>query len=176
MEANTWDMLEHLIETQNGAQLTILLEDLIACCEIEIIDKNEVLNMVIGKNNADLLEVIAPHYDFTIDTCVHFQTALYNNLDNLLGVLSPPPYMWCDVIEELCLSQDYQSLNRWSQWARSPKLDLEILKKVDLDFYHPEARDLSQELQNRIDVKTTHANLTEALKECQPRIKSSKKM
>lgn len=91
MDSNTWDTLKHLVATQNGADLIILLEDLIACCEIEPIDKNEVLNMVIGKNNARLLELIAPHYNLMIDTCIYFQTAIYNKLDNLLHLLSPPP-------------------------------------------------------------------------------------
>jgi len=176
MDSNTWDTLEYLIETQNGAELTVLLGDLIACCEIESIDKNEVLRMVIGKNNADLLEWISPHYDLTIDTCVHFQTAVYNKLDNLLGLLNPPPHMWSEVIEEMCLNQDYQSLDRWSQWAQNPKLDREIVQKVDLDFYHPEARVLAHELHNRIDVQTTHANLTKALQGSPAIIKSSKKM
>jgi len=176
MESNTWDTLEHLVETQNGEELTALLGDLIACCEIETIDKNEIIRMVIGKNNANLLEWIAPHYDLTTDTCVHFQVALYNKLDNLLDLLSPPPHMWSDLIEEMCLNQDYQSLDRWSQWAKNLNLDQEIVQKVDLDFYHPDARDLAHELHNRIDAQTTHANLTEALRGASPAVKSSKKM
>lgn len=84
--------------------------------------------------------------------------------------------MWSEVIEEMCLNQEYQSLDRWSVWAKNVKLDQEIIKKIALDFYYPEARELSQELQNRIDAHTTHENLTKALQGSAPNVKSAKKM
>ncbi len=164
MDASTWNTLEDLVDKQNGHGLATLLTDLIAYCEISSAEKGEVLQMVVAKNNADLLKSIALHYDLSQDVCIQFQMALYNKLYNLLEVLAPPPSLWSAVIEELCLDQNYSSLDYWSQWAANNALDQEIANTIEVD-YHSDARALSTQIINRIQARTTHRNLMETVKD-----------
>lgn len=175
MDAGTWSTLENLIEKQNGALLSTLLTDLIAYCEISSVDKDEVLQLVIRENNTDLLNAVAHHYDLTRDNCIQFQIALYNKLYNLLEALSPPQHLWSTVVEELCLDQNYSCLDFWSQWANNNALDQQIANTIEVDYYHSEARDLFTQIGERIQARTTHRSLTEAIQDS-GRLKAVKKM
>lgn len=165
MDASTWHTLEDLVGKQNGPALAELLTSLISYCEVSSIEKSEVLQMVIAQNNADLLNSIAPHYDFSQDTCIQFQMALYNQQYNLLEVLNPPPRLWSDVIEELCLDQSYSCLDYWSQWAANNALDQEIASAIEVDYYYTDARDVFTNISERIQARMIHANLTETVKD-----------
>lgn len=167
METNTWDALEHLVATRNGLELSALLQDLIAHSEIEDIDKNEILRQVIGQNNFELLDAIAPLYDLSVDSYIYFQTALFERLDNIVPILAPPPTDWKNVILELLLDQEqaFVCLDRWSNWAQNDSLDLHILQAMESNFYTgiSDGLNFKQNLIDRMKNRATHATLTQAV-------------
>lgn len=176
MDSNTWDTLEHFIERQDGPGLADLLKDLIENNEIEQLDKNEVLNQVVSKDNPDFLTAVAPHFDFAIDDHLPFQMALYNGLNKVALQLAPPRPMWERVIDSLRMDAYYSCLNRWSDLAQDNLLDATILEKIKPDFYSSDAQEAIAAIEERMSVRTTRVNLTEALQGVTPTLRITKKM
>lgn len=176
MDFHTWDTLEHLIDSQNGPELAALLKDLIDHQEIEHIEKNEVLNKVVFKNNLQLLQSVTPHLNTAVDDYLSFQMALYNGLNNVAITLAPPPHHWERVIDALRLDAYYGCLNRWSELAHDNTLDATILKKLEPDFYSSDAQEAMTAIEERMSVRISRTHLTEALRDIAPNARLSKKM
>ena len=80
------------------------------------------------------------------------------------------------VIDSLRMDAYYSCLNRWSDLAQDNLLDATILEKIKPDFYSSDAQEAIAAIEERMSVRTTRVNLTEALQGVTPTLRITKKM